>query len=110
VAANWLKDKGYIQPTAMYEAFMHSYEFYASGEPAWLATTDELKHFATRQKPCIIYCGIDKIDSLQQSGFKVKLLKDFEYYRISMLTGKFLNPATRNEATLKMALLEVSQK
>lgn len=110
VAAEWLKDNKYTQPTAMYNAFMHSYEFYATGEPQWLTTTDELKNFAAKPQPCIIYTGADRIDSLQQAGFKIKLLKDFDYYRISMLTGKFLNPSTRNEATWKMALLQVSAK
>lgn len=107
VAAKWLKENKYQAPFAMYKEFMHSFEFYADGEPAWLHTKNEVKQFVIKHQPCIIYTGIENADSLRNEGLSVKLLKDFEYYRISMLTGSFLNPATRGKTTKKLALLQV---
>jgi len=107
IAARWLKDNNYKAPFAMYNTFLHSFEFYADGEPNWLYTTDDAKQFAAAHQPCIIYAADEKIDSLQQAGLKVKRLHSFEYFRISMLTGEFLNPATRSNATIKTSLLQV---
>lgn len=107
VAAQWLKENKYNAPFAMYKEFMHSFEFYAEGEPAWLNNTDDVKNLLATHSPCIMYAAKEDMDSLQQAGLKVKLLKDFEYYRVSMLTGSFLNPATRSETTKKVALLQV---
>ncbi|MEP6845377.1 MAG: glycosyltransferase family 39 protein [Panacibacter sp.] len=108
VAARWLNDHNYKAPFAMYKEFMHSFEFYADGEPAWLYNNDDLKKFSIVHLPYIIYAARENIDSLQLAGFKVTVLENFEYYRISMLTGSFLNPATRNATTKKMALLQVT--
>lgn len=107
VAAKWLKENKYHAPFAMYKEFMHSFEFYAGGEPAWLNTKEEVIQFANKHQTGVIYTSIDNADSLRKEGLKVKLLKDFEYYRISMLTGSFLNPATRSETTKKVALLQI---
>ena len=108
VAAKWLKEHDYKAPFAMDKEFMHSFEFYAAGEPAWLYNNDDVKKFAAAHQPCVIYAAKESIDSLKQDGLKIKVLESFEYYRISMLTGEFLNPATRTKTTRKTALLLVT--
>ena len=107
VAARWLKENNYKAPVAMYNTFFHSFEFYSEGEPNWLYNTDDLKKFSSEHQPCIIYASNEKVDSLRQAGIQLKPLHNFEYFRISMLTGEFLNPATRNNATIKTSLVQV---
>ena len=107
VAARWLKENNYKAPYAMYNTFFHSFEFYANGEPTWLYNMDDLKKFSTVHQPCIIYASNEKVDSLKQAGVQLKPLQQFDYFRISMLTGEFLNPATRSNATIKTSLVRV---
>jgi len=108
VAARWLKNHDYKAPFAMYKVFQHSFEFYADGEPRWLYNKEDAQKFAAISKPCILYTTEEEVDSLMHAGLKIKVLENFEYYRISMLTGRFLNPATRSETTKKMMLLQVT--
>jgi len=109
VAARWLKDNQYKEPFGMYKEFMHSFEFYADGEPAWLYTTADVKKFAAAHKDtCIVYTTSNDIDSLRNDGLNVSVLKDFEYFRVSMLTGSFLNPLTRPSTLRKVSLVKVS--
>jgi 4-amino-4-deoxy-L-arabinose transferase-like glycosyltransferase len=107
VAARWLKENNYTAPVAMYNTFFHSFEFYADGEPEWLYNTDDLKKFSSEHQPCIIYASNEKVDSLKHACIQLKLLHNFEYFRISMLTGEFLNAATRSNATIKTSLVQV---
>lgn len=107
VAARWLKENNYKAPFAMYNTFFHSFEFYADGEPTWLYNTGDLKKFSAAHQPCIIYASNEKVDSLTKAGVQIKPLQQFDYFRISMLTGEFLNPATRSNATIKTSLVQV---
>lgn len=44
---------------------------------------------------------------LQQRGYRIKVLKQGELFKVSELTPQFLNPATRGEATKKYYMLKV---
>ncbi|MBS1594853.1 MAG: glycosyltransferase family 39 protein [Bacteroidetes bacterium] len=44
---------------------------------------------------------------LQQAGMQVKMIEERQAYRVSSLTGTFLNPATRDGVCEKVYLLEV---
>jgi 4-amino-4-deoxy-L-arabinose transferase-like glycosyltransferase len=110
VAARWLKSHDYKAPFAMYKIFPHSFEFYADGEPYWLYNKEDAQKFAAMHKPCILYTAETDLDSLTHAGLQIKVLENFEYYRISMLTGRFLNPATRNETTKKMVLIQLTKE
>lgn len=92
----------------MYKAFSHAFEFYADGEPYWLYNKEDAQKFAATHKPRILYTAEEDADSLMHAGLKIKVLENFEYYRISMLTGRFLDPATRSETTKTMVLLQVT--
>lgn len=109
-AANWLKKNNYTQPTAMYKNFAYSFEFYNKNEPVRLNTTKDLQQFVATNKDCIVYTNTENADSLQQAGFNLKTIQEFQYFRISMLTGTFLNPKTRDKSTTKVSLLEISNK
>ena len=106
-AANWLKENNYEAPFGMYMDFMHSFEFYAEGEPDWLYNTNDVRSFAGANKTSVIYTGAERLESLNKEGIEYKILHEFDYFRISMLTGEFLNPATRNNTTKKMVLLQL---
>lgn len=106
-AANWLKENNYKAPFGMYMDFMHSFEFYAEGEPDWLYNTNDARSFAAANKTSVIYTGAERLESLNKEGIEYKILHEFDYFRISMLTGEFLNPATRNNTTKKMVLLQL---
>jgi 4-amino-4-deoxy-L-arabinose transferase-like glycosyltransferase len=46
-------------------------------------------------KPYLLYADTELIDQYIKQGFKVQRLKTFESYRITKVTGKFLNHTTR---------------
>jgi hypothetical protein len=47
---------------------------------------------------------------LKQKGYQFNVLKEFGYFHISMLTGTFLNPATREGQLEKMVLVLIKKK
>ena len=74
---------------AMYKEFSHAFEFYSAGEPTWIYDTADMHKHIITEGSMIVYMNKTDSDSLAQSGFVVKSLKHFDYFRISMLTGSF---------------------
>ncbi|HNP22428.1 MAG TPA: glycosyltransferase family 39 protein [Panacibacter sp.] len=109
-AAEWIKQNGVPGKLAMYKEFSHAFEFYSAGEPTWIYDTADMHKHIITEGSMIVYMNKTDSDSLAQSGFVVKSLKHFDYFRISMLTGSFLNPSTRNSAVTKMEVAEISRK
>lgn len=109
-AAEWIRQNNVTAKTAMYKEFSHAFEFYSGGEPTWIYDTTDMQKRITSEGFMLVYMNKKDADTLAQSGFEVKPLKQFDYFRISMLTGAFLNPSTRNSAVTKMEVAEVSRK
>ncbi len=49
-------------------------------------------------KPYLLYADTELIDQYVKQGVKLKRLKTFDSFRITMVKAKFLNHATRKEA------------
>lgn len=87
----------------------NSYHFaFYLNQPNFQWNIDELKH-EVKEKPVLVLTEKSKLDSLNNAGLKTQILQNFEEFRIAMLTGKFINYKTREEATKKMVVAMVSQ-
>lgn len=74
----------------------YAFQFYFPGTVKKINTTD----LAIMQPTTIlVYTSKEKTDSLQQMGYQVHVVEQFEHFHISQLTGKFINIATRHQAT-----------
>ncbi|MCE7064207.1 glycosyltransferase family 39 protein [Dyadobacter sp. CY326] len=93
-------------PVTAFKSFSYSLEFYAPGDVQLTHTSEQLKAFLAK-KPCFIYTTPDLADSLVKSGLSAKVLTEPEYFRITRLKGKFLNPATRSSVVEHRSLLYV---
>lgn len=49
------------------------------------------------KKPYLLYGEKPFIDAMEAGGYKIKRLKSFSYFRITKVTGKFLNHHTREQ-------------
>lgn len=69
-------------------------DFYAGGRTTITDNLDSLKN-----KPYVLTTP-QNLDTLQQLGFKVqRVLLQGRFFKVSELTGQFLMPSTRNQAT-----------
>lgn len=69
-------------------------EFYAD-QP--LKTVERLENM--RNRPFLLYAPAKYTDSLKATGGDIRVVKQFEQFHISKLTGKFINKATRQQKT-----------
>lgn len=109
-AANWVKQNKYPGKIAMYKEFSHAFEFYSHGEPVWVYDANGMQQQIDKDTAMLVYMRAADVDSLRSKGLTVNALKQFDYFRISMLTGEFLNPLTRNNATTKMVVATVMRQ
>lgn len=93
-AGRWLKQN---QPNAKAVVLMYpdafSFDFYANGEPQYFWDYETLEKFKN-DKDLVIYTQESELERLKKD-YHAEILKSFEYYHITKLTGKFINAKTR---------------
>ena len=72
----------------------YAFQFYYNGLIHKIDTRD----LDAMQHDIVVYTSQEKIDSLQQLGYTVRIIEKFQHFHISQLTGKFLNKRTREKA------------
>jgi len=104
-AAFYLNQNFPGKKVAAYETSSYSFDFYANSNIQFLnsGTIDS----AANNESLIVFTRQDYLDSLTLLNHEVRLIKSFPHFRISQLTGKFINHKTRTNSTTAFALAEL---
>ncbi len=105
MAGKYIRENNMQTASALFSGWSYTFEFYAPGFVATLKTPDQLDKFIQENQSHTIYTSLDGLDILTKGGYKFTLLKQFDYFAISMLNADFLNPKTRRAAVEKMVLI-----
>ncbi|QRK08220.1 glycosyltransferase family 39 protein [Archangium violaceum] len=62
---------------------------------------------AASTRPVYLYVARERVAELEQAGLSVSPLRTFDQFRVTRLTGRFLNPATRPGVVRPMLVAEV---
>lgn len=94
IAGTWLKtNHPAAKPAVLNYIDAFSFDFYAPGEVKYLHNYEDLDKI--KQEPnLVIYVSEAELSKLK-SEYGAEVLKSFEYFHITKLTGKFLNAKTR---------------
>lgn len=105
-AGKWLKEK---YPNAKASVLMYpdaySFDFYANGEPKYFWSYEDLDK-SKNEKDLIIYTPASELERLK-TDYHAEVLKSFEYYHITKLTGKFINAKTRPQVLEQFYLVKI---
>lgn len=92
-AAEWINSQPGKENAVMLDALNYSFDFYLKGQTRCLP---ELEAGQIEQGGSVlVFCPEGALQKLQLPGIQTKVLKEFDYYRITMLKGGFLNQQTR---------------
>jgi 4-amino-4-deoxy-L-arabinose transferase-like glycosyltransferase len=105
-AGNWLKQNyPTAKPAVLNYIDAFSFDFYAPGEVKYLhnyTDVDKSKHL----KDLVIYISEQELPKLK-SEYNAEILKSFEYFHTTKLTGKFLNAKTRPQVLEHFYLVKI---
>lgn len=105
-AGKWLKEN---HPDARASVLMYpdaySFDFYANGEPKYFWSYEDLDK-SKNEKGLIIYTPASELERLK-TDYHAEVLKSFEYYHITKLTGKFINAKTRPQVLEQFYLVKI---
>jgi len=105
-AGKWLKEN---YPGAKASVLMHpdaySFDFYANGEPKYFWSYEELNK-SKDEKDLVIYTPESELERLK-TEYHAEVLKSFEYYHITKLTGKFINAKARPQVLEHFYLVKI---
>ena len=83
-----------------------SYEYYTHSPVRYVYSESTLAE-VSRRGPVQVFTTSDYANALAERGFQVRRIASFPYYRVSTLTGTFLNPATRPQTLKAYVLAEI---
>ncbi len=110
MAGKWLTNNKINNPPAMYKSSSYSFEFYAPGFVQRLETPGAIDTFLAKNGNSAIYTANNNLKELNLHSYHFEILKSFDDFHVSMLTGRFLNPSTRANELQKMVLVMVKKK
>jgi 4-amino-4-deoxy-L-arabinose transferase-like glycosyltransferase len=110
MAGEYLTTNKITAKPATLNAWSYSFEFYAPGFVQYVDSIKNIDSFIANDSTAAFYTTVNYLPELSQKGYQFKVLKEFDYFHISMLTGAFLRPATRGSEVEKMALILVRNK
>jgi len=105
-AGNWLKENyPTAKPAVLNYIDAFSFDFYAPGEVKYFYSYAGLnKNKAV--KDLVIYVPEAELSKLKRE-YNAEILKTFEYFHITKLTGKFLNAGTRQKVLERFYLVKI---
>ena len=106
IAGEWLK-KNYpaAKPAVLNYIDAFSFDFYAPGEVKYLHNYSDLDKIK-QTKDLVIYIPENELNKLKNE-YHAEVLKSFEYFHITKLTGKFLNAKTRPQVLERFYLVKL---
>lgn len=110
-AGQWLRKNHPQTTTAVFsDSNAFAFAFYAGGIPQYLPDTGALDKFLSSRPAkdkLVIYTPAASAGLLREK-YGAQVLKSFDHYRITRLTGKFLNNKTRPATLEKYLLLQLN--
>ncbi|PWS28205.1 glycosyl transferase [Pedobacter yonginense] len=105
-AGNWLKEH---YPNAKASVLMYpdsySFDFYAKGEAKYFWNYEALKK--SKSDPnLVVYVSETELKTLK-TEYHAEVLKSFDYYHLTKLTGKFLNAKKRPQVLERFYLIKI---
>jgi 4-amino-4-deoxy-L-arabinose transferase-like glycosyltransferase len=86
----------------------HALDFYAGGIIPHIYAPREACFLAERiQKPVWVYVDQKAKDNFDFDSEPYRVIAEWDHYQVALMSGAFLNPATRMSATRKVYLVEV---
>jgi 4-amino-4-deoxy-L-arabinose transferase-like glycosyltransferase len=105
-AGNWLKQNyPTAKPAVLNYIDAFSFDFYAPGEVKYLHNYTDLDK-SKSLKDLVIYIPEQELAKLK-SEYHAEILKSFEYFHTTKLTGKFLNAKTRAQVLEHFYLVKI---
>ncbi|UKT64131.1 ArnT family glycosyltransferase [Pedobacter mucosus] len=105
-AGNWLKENyPTAKPAVLNYIDAFSFDFYAPGEVKYLHSYADLDK-TKNTKDLVIYISETELLKMK-SEYNAEILKSFEYFHTTKLTGKFLNAKTRSKVLEHFYLVKI---
>ncbi|MDB5249027.1 MAG: glycosyl transferase [Segetibacter sp.] len=105
MAGKWLQQNAPTASSALFKSWSYSFEFYAPGFVETINDYGQLDQFLRKNTTTGVYTTANTLEELKQKGYEYIISGNFSFFHISMLTGSFINPATREKALEKMVLI-----
>lgn len=110
MAGKYLTKNKFKGTTGLYNAWSYSFEFYAPGFVQYVMNDTILNNCLQKDRTVALYTSANTLDELRRKGYQFEVLQQLPFFHISMLTGPFLNPASRDAQVEQMALILVRRK
>ncbi len=110
MAAKWLNKNQYTQQASLYNCNSFGFTFYYEGNVAANREQTQFVQALKLKDSLLLLCPANNFTGLNRDSFSIQILKSFPNFRVSQLTGQFINHKTRSMAVDSFTLAMLKRK
>ncbi|MEO6252951.1 MAG: glycosyltransferase family 39 protein [Ferruginibacter sp.] len=110
MAGKWLNSQPVTQQVTLYKCLSSSFDFYYNGDVDYSNPTAAAINKIAAKDSLFLFSSLHDLNDLNKDTVEVRILKTFDYFKVSQVNGKFLNNKTRAAVLDRMAISVVSRK
>ncbi|MEX0811896.1 MAG: glycosyltransferase family 39 protein [Chitinophagales bacterium] len=104
--ANYIEQKQIsIDNVYTYKSNFHSLDFYSQSIVQAIYSKERISSW---NKTAYLIVPSDEMHEIEDSGISYEEMENFYYYPVTLITGKFLSPETRDQKLRKLNLIKIN--
>ena len=110
MAGKWLNQRQVTKEVTLYKCLSSSFDFYYMGSVNYSnPTAATINKMQTKDSLLLLY-SLKDLKDINTDSVNLSVLKSFPYFKVSQVTGKFINHKTRKEVVDTMAIALITRK
>jgi len=110
MTGKWLNGQ-HLQPkVTLYKCLSSSFDFYYNGEVDYSNPTADSINNLTLTDSLYLFSSLHDLEDFNRDKIDVRVLKIYPYFKVSQVTGKFINIKTRKETLNYIGIALVTRK
>jgi hypothetical protein len=108
MAGKWLNKQSIKQEVTLYKCLSSSFDFYYNGNVNYSNPSATSINNLT-QKSLLLFSAFTDLEDLNPDSVNVNILKMYPYFKVSQVTGKFIDLRTRRETLTYMVIALITR-
>ena len=110
MAGKWLNQRQVTKEVTLYKCLSSSFDFYYMGSVNYSnPTAATINKMQTKDSLLLLY-SLKDLKDINTDSVNLSVLKSFPYFKVSQVTGKFINHKTRKDVVDTMAIALITRK
>ena len=110
MAGKWLNQRQVTKEVTLYKCLSSSFDFYYMGSVNYSNPTAATINKMQTKDSLLLFSSLKDLKDINTDSVSLSVLETFPYFKVSQVTGKFINHKTRKDVVDTMAIALITRK